>query len=392
MRRLLPLLRCLTAQRSLSTTAARSSQSMSDALAEPGFAQFLLDARASLQHSAPESAYDLDEDDDLVEPYDRLSEAARYGKASIGHVILPSALQEAVLDVLRGKHGSPPAITDGTESDRKQVRADAEALWERQRQAAIGDPPWRKRGQPDRAPDSPRGYSQSTALAYAMGLMPQAYAATRFVLREAHRRLELGAGSVPGWQPDRIVDYGCGTGSVGWAAQEVWPELGEYLGLDAAKHMVALSARLLEPLHDPLRRSVVQAGITAPDGRKAARAASEDEARRTLAVAAFTLSELPDNAARARLVQNMWDGGAEVIILIERGTPSGFLMIAEARQRLLALGARTESADDEDVEAVPGVCSYVVAPCPHDLECPMHRQKDFCHMRTKRTSSARCAI
>ena len=104
MRRLLPLLRCLSAQRSLSTTAARSSQSMSDALAEPGFAQFLLDARASLQSSAAESAYNAEEDDELDEPYDRLSEAARYGKASIGHVILPSALQEAVLDVLRGKN------------------------------------------------------------------------------------------------------------------------------------------------------------------------------------------------------------------------------------------------------------------------------------------------
>lgn len=59
----------------------------------------------------------------------------------------------------------------------------------------------------------------------------------------------------------------------------------------------------------------------------------------SLAVAAFTLSEITHPRKRARLVDSMWKSGAEVIVIIDRGTPSGFSIVAEARAQLLELAA-----------------------------------------------------
>jgi ribosomal protein RSM22 (predicted rRNA methylase) len=78
-----------------------------------------------------------------------------------------------------------------------------------------------------------------------------------------------------------------------------------------------------------------------------------------LVVAAYVLNELPDER-RAEVVDGLWARATTCLVLLEPGTPAGFARIREARRRLIAAGAT------------------VLAPCPHDLPCPMP-DDDWCH-------------
>lgn len=377
--------RRLAGSLTLSRRSAWSSAAVSD---RSSFEDLFIDARQS-DHDEPVN-WDRFSDEDESESYDRLSEAARFGKARIGLIVLPKGLQDAVVEKLRG-------------ADRQQVRQEAQDMWARQRlQASMSSAlvrTLRQRGERKLTGPRATGYSASTALAYALGLMPQAYSAAKYVLSEVARRLGGQTGDVAPWTPTRLVDWGSGTGSVAWAAKEAWPSLGDYLGIDSSKHMLEISADLLAPLSLPT--TIIQAGVTASDGRRAGRSLF-GEAQTTIAVSAFTLSEVGSAEARAQLVSHMWRSEAEVIVLIERGTATGYLSIIEARRQLLELGASTPidggaSAPAETIivdgevytaegsEAINAVGSHVVAPCPHDGECPLLRQVDFCHFTQKRT-------
>ncbi|KAG8739013.1 37S ribosomal protein S22, partial [Ceratobasidium sp. 428] len=61
---------------------------------------------------------------------------------------------------------------------------------------------------------------------------------------------------------------------------------------------------------------------------------------RSLALCAFTLSELPTGTSRRRMVTEIWDSGAEWMVIIDHGTPAGFDSVAQARELLLELGRR----------------------------------------------------
>lgn len=299
--------------------------------------------------------------------------------------------------------------------------------------------------------DNKLSHDAATSLAYLAGLMPQVYAATLHVLDITKQRLELlstGADGAQGeaWQPDRLVDYGSGTGSAAWAFEDVWgvetpagtPR--EYVGLDPARSMVELSSGLFGAL--PLRRtddgSATGAASSARLDAKAHQLAlpasssslakmqlspKSSEQKRTIALAAFSLGELPTREKRKDLVRAMWDSGAQVMIVIDRGTPAGSRSVIEAREQLLMYGRREvarakgtvevefdqDLADAgmdvvpevaEDVEVDPALGSFVAAPvslrilscsraltdaspprqCPHDGDCPLHRStKAFCH-------------
>jgi ribosomal protein RSM22 (predicted rRNA methylase) len=108
------------------------------------------------------------------------------------------------------------------------------------------------------------------------------------------------------------------------------------------------------------------------------------------------LSDLPNQAARREAIEGMWNSGAETMVIIDRGTPAGFQVVADARQQLLMLGRRqlrraryerevaigSESNENECPDNSAGLGSWVLAPCPHDKPCPLHlsdNPKHFCH-------------
>ncbi|KAH9445186.1 hypothetical protein Pst134EA_031717 [Puccinia striiformis f. sp. tritici] len=285
-------------------------------------------------------------------------------------------------------------------------------------------------------------YDHLTSISFAAGAMPSAYGSTLRVLLELKRRLDtdkIRRGLETEWTPKSLVDYGSGTGSALWAALEVWPStLKEYTGLDKSSSMIWLNETLLKQRTTPpliglsesdlkahFRRitiSPTQAerlnnlnkNTTSSDWVKAIEKADEKQEAKNLdielekepmkfdytgdsngllAIMSYTLSDLPNQAARREAIEGIWNSGAQTIVIVDRGTPAGFEVVADARQQLLMLGRKeyrrtkyerelsteTDKSDEKDLNELG---SWVLAPCPHDKPCPLHlsdNPKHFCH-------------
>lgn len=228
--------------------------------------------------------------------------------------------------------------------------------------------------------------------------MPSVYAATVHVLNMTKSRLEIplengiGEQAEGVWTPDRVVDYGSGTASAVWAFKEVWGSTTktgkplEYVGLEWSKSMVELSSKIvgmlpkegmrmfgsavpgIEPTR--LEAKVYQLSFPAMDTALAKLQLSprsyhpqpNGQGKRTLALSAFSLSDQGTKERRKDLVRTMWESGAEVLVIIDRGTPGGSKMVGEAREQLLSYGRR--SVQNGVIEGELGVekgC-FVLAP------------------------------
>lgn len=92
-----------------------------------------------------------------------------------------------------------------------------------------------------------------------------------------------------------------------------------------------------------------------------------------LVTISYVLNELC-SADVIALVRAAWRRAGKVLVIVEPGTPAGFECIRQARSELVAEGA------------------HIVAPCPHENECPM-RDGNWCHFaeRLERSSKHRHA-
>ena len=114
-------------------------------------------------------------------------------------------------------------------------------------------------------------------------------------------------------------------------------------------------------------------------------------------IAPYTLWTLKEDYIRKSQVQNFWsllnpNGG--VLIIIEKGVPRGFELVAGARETLLKnqisspASERVENElqspiEDRFTEKEPGM---IIAPCTNHAQCPMYTipgqsrgRKDYCH-------------
>ena len=80
------------------------------------------------------------------------------------------------------------------------------------------------------------------------------------------------------------------------------------------------------------------------------------------------MNELDDSVA-VRVVERAWASTTGALAIVEPGTPDGYRRILAARARLLELGG------------------FTVAPCPHDLACPL-LEGDWCHFAVRLPRSA----
>ncbi|KAL8772089.1 MAG: hypothetical protein Q9209_002755 [Squamulea sp. 1 TL-2023] len=114
-------------------------------------------------------------------------------------------------------------------------------------------------------------------------------------------------------------------------------------------------------------------------------------------LAPYTLWTLPQDHIRKAQVQNFWsllkpDGG--VLIIIEKGVPRGFELIAGAREVLLKHNiaspgeTKYENRIDEPTEGRyrEKEAGMIIAPCTNHGKCPMYlfsgksvRRRDYCH-------------
>jgi ribosomal protein RSM22 (predicted rRNA methylase) len=126
-----------------------------------------------------------------------------------------------------------------------------------------------------------------------------------------------------------------------------------------------------------------------------------DEARKKgkfdLIIAPHTLWSLREDHVRRQHMQNLWgmlskEGG--ILILLEKGIPRGFELVAAARHFLLqsrianadVTNGFAERALDKPPELVEKDEGMIIAPCTNHFACPMYQQqgvvkgrRDICH-------------
>jgi ribosomal protein RSM22 (predicted rRNA methylase) len=184
--------------------------------------------------------------------------------------------------------------------------------------------------------------SRDDALAYAFARMPATYAAAIAVFNALRE--------VCDFAPRSLIDIGAGPGTAAFAAIEALPSLADIRLVETNAEMRALGQALLAQVE---RRALRSASYIALPNRDASGPAAD------LVTASYVVGEMAP-AERTAFAQMLWAATAQMLVVIEPGTPAGYERVMQLRGQLTAQGA------------------HVAAPCPHDAPCPL-TAPDWCH-------------
>jgi len=182
------------------------------------------------------------------------------------------------------------------------------------------------------------------ARAYLATRLPATFAAVSVALKTV-------AQARPDFAPHTALDAGAGPGTATWAATQRWDSLDDATLVEASPAIRAIGERL----GLPLARARWLAGRLD--------AALADLSPRDLVLLAYVLDELP-TAARKPLIEQLWSLTADMLLIVEPGTPAGWKRILHARDILIQAGA------------------HILAPCPHARPCPL-AAPDWCHFSAR---------
>jgi ribosomal protein RSM22 (predicted rRNA methylase) len=193
--------------------------------------------------------------------------------------------------------------------------------------------------------------------AYLAVRLPATYAANWRVLTEI-RRL------APQVELRSMLDLGAGPGTTLFAAAELFPELEQATLLEYAEPWLALGQRITRQSPGLRRAQWIRHDLRA----------ALDQGPHDLVIISYTLGELAPSAAET-LLRRAWSCAKQFLVVIEPGTPRGFSVVHAARAAMISRQAH----------------AYILAPCPHNLACPMFGTRDWCHFaqRVERTSQHR---
>ncbi|WP_432948591.1 small ribosomal subunit Rsm22 family protein [Kribbella sp. CA-253562] len=204
----------------------------------------------------------------------------------------------------------------------------------------------------EQAATTPIMATPADVITYSAYRMPATFAAVRSALEQVSLQL-------PDFTPARQLDIGGGTGAALWAATDVWPSLSAATVLEQVPEAIALGKKLALNAE-----SLAVRDATWTTGRlDQTTFASAD-----LVTVSYVLSELSTAQQQDLVAQLATQQG--LVALIEPGTPGGYERIVAARDQLIAAGHR------------------VIAPCPHNLTCPIPRGRDWCHFTSRVNRSA----
>ncbi|MBB1257870.1 small ribosomal subunit Rsm22 family protein [Streptomyces alkaliterrae] len=197
--------------------------------------------------------------------------------------------------------------------------------------------------------DTPVLRDRADAVAYAAYRMPATFAAVSAALAEFRARL-------PEWGPRRHVDVGGGTGAAGWAVAAAWPGGVHTTVLDWSESALGigreLAARALPDVE--WRRERIGPALALPPT--------------DLVTISYVLGELTEGDRAAAV--DAAGTAARAVLVIEPGTPEGYMRVMAARDRLVGAGFT------------------VLAPCPHSDRCPMVPGEDWCHFAARVSRSS----
>ncbi|KZS91904.1 hypothetical protein SISNIDRAFT_456089, partial [Sistotremastrum niveocremeum HHB9708] len=301
-------------------------------------------------------------------PKERLSPAAKFAGRSIGSIVLPFELQQTIIQLI-------------SRSDKSFLKADSARIFQSPPSSSNGGPKWLPITPPSHATHSTTmRYAARDGTAFASVALPPQYSAIRRVLAEitwrAGRDVEI----------ERVMEWGGGTGAGLWGALHSFQRSvseGEeeaietklehttvrmYDIFDKREGLVSLGKKLVEDVPHPNTTISWRKGYHL-ENDKIPRSQGYD----AVALSAFSLSSLSSPLARKEAVKQMWESGAEYIVIMDHGNDAGFRAVAEAREYLLKVGRLEIEAKEEgevwEDDSKRG--SYVLAPCPHDKACPI---------------------
>lgn len=182
------------------------------------------------------------------------------------------------------------------------------------------------------------------ALAYMAFRLPATFAAAYFVMSQVKGRL-------PDLSPNTLLDVGAGPGTAMWAATMVWPELERITLIERDQNMIDIGKKLAKyaSLHSIREAEWIKADVMG----------EWNVPKHDVVIASYVLNELPPQSIGSFILK-LWESTASILIFIEPGTPAGFSLIRQVRERLLGEGAS------------------IAAPCPHSSSCPV-AEDDWCH-------------
>lgn len=183
------------------------------------------------------------------------------------------------------------------------------------------------------------------AAAYCAVRMPATFAAVDAALGWAKECCDAA--------PRTLLDVGAGTGAASWAACAAF-DLSSITCLEREPAMRDAGKRLMQAGDEPLRHARwLDFDLTGPEPPPAA----------DLVVESYVLNEMTEEA-RLTAVERLWSATAQLLLLVEPGTPVASAQLRRIRDRLLSLGA------------------HIAAPCPAEGPCPM-ADGDWCHFQRR---------
>ncbi|KAG8966561.1 37S ribosomal protein S22 [Tulasnella sp. 419] len=276
---------------------------------------------------------------------ERKSPAAAFGSGRPRQLHLPVELEDSIRDLVNN-------------SDKHQLRSDAKRLFLHPRASSDDKLYWKNVMPTHSSKKQERIMGKRDGMAFMSTVMPAQFAAIRAVLNAAKMKLE------PDWMIEEVMDFGSKTGNGFWASRSIFGDLKRYQGLEHRTGFTAI-AKTLSSDHTSTELKFEQSFEKRVQGKSSP--------SKVLALCAFTLSELKTEVERKQILRQLWDTGAEYIVVIDHGTKDGFKLVGDARQYLLRKGQK-ELDGSQNAEQQPNELSgaHVVAPCPHDSACPLH--------------------
>jgi ribosomal protein RSM22 (predicted rRNA methylase) len=189
---------------------------------------------------------------------------------------------------------------------------------------------------------------RSDIAAYLVARLPATYAAAASALEQVKKR-------APDFAPRAILDVGAGPGTASWAAVEIWPGIESVTMLDHNPHFTAAARTLADSSPNA---ALINAEIIARDIAVLTPSRQYD-----LVIASYAFAELGESKVDES-VSRLWDACCGVLVIVEPGTPQGFMRILKCRNVLRARKAA------------------IAAPCPGDYPCPVIAP-DWCHFSVR---------
>ncbi|AFK86391.1 MULTISPECIES: small ribosomal subunit Rsm22 family protein [Thermoanaerobacterium] len=196
--------------------------------------------------------------------------------------------------------------------------------------------------------------SYEEAIAYVSYRMPATFEAIYTVLKDVK---DICGDDL---KPKSILDVGAGPGTAIWAATSIWNDLDKITLLERNINMIKIGKKLSANSNN---RSIKNSIWMEADLESLSELPKHD-----IVIASYSIGELNDDV-HGEIIKKLWESANDMLIIIEPGTKIGFSNIKRALEILMPLGA------------------HVIAPCPHDKECPIDFD-DWCHFssRVQRTN------